>query len=216
MPATAATKLRTGVTDEHGDSVEAAEVSPELKELAQIAQRYYQHDGAGRRHALNVAKLALLIGRGLCLPREELVAIALGAVLHDIGKLAVPIPVLEKPGHLTSAEWTLVRAHPTTGEALVSPYLRHPLVRSVVRWHHERVDGRGYPDGLRGDTIPLAARIVSVADAYEAMVAARPYSRARTPLEAIAETVDCAGRQFDVRCVERLTEIVAPRRLAAA
>jgi putative nucleotidyltransferase with HDIG domain len=197
-------------------SAGAAEVPPELKELAQIAQRYYAHDCAGRRHALNVARLALLIGRGLDLAREELVAIAVGALLHDIGKLTVPAPVLEKPGGLTSDEWTLVRAHPTTGEALVSPYLRHPLVRSVVRWHHERVDGRGYPDGLRGDTIPLAARIVSVADAYEAMVASRPYAYARTPLEAVAETFDCAGRQFDARCVERLSEIVAPHSLAAA
>ncbi|MDQ3992800.1 MAG: HD domain-containing protein [Actinomycetota bacterium] len=215
MTLTAATEPGTGAK-EHEPATAAADVSSELKELAQIAQRYYAHDGTGRRHALNVAKLALMIGRGLRLPRAELVAITLGAVLHDIGKLTVPAPVLEKPGHLTSAEWTLVRAHPATGERLVSPYLRHPLVRSVVRWHHERVDGRGYPDGLRGETIPLAARIVSVADAYEAMVAARPYSRPRTPLEAVAETVDCAGRQFDVRCVERLSEIVAPRSLVAA
>jgi putative nucleotidyltransferase with HDIG domain len=213
MPVTAATKPAARAADD--TSARAAEAAPELRELAQIAQRYYRHDCAGRRHSLNVARLALLIGRGLQLARDELVAIALGAVLHDIGKLTVPAPVLEKPGGLTSAEWTLVRAHPMTGEALVSPYLRHPMVRSIVRWHHERVDGRGYPDGLRGDTIPLAARIVSVADAYEAMVAYRPYSHARTPLEAVTETLDCAGRQFDARCVERLSEIVAPRQLAA-
>ena len=188
---------------------------PELRELAQLAQRYYAHDCEGRRHAVNVARLALRIGLGLRLPRPDLLAIAVGAILHDVGKLTVPALVLEKPGDLTSAEWMLVRAHPQTGERLVAPYLRHPTVRSVVRWHHERVDGRGYPDGLRGETIPLAARVVAVADAFEAMVASRPYSRARTPREAVAETIDCAGRQFDERCVERLSEIVSPHALAA-
>jgi putative nucleotidyltransferase with HDIG domain len=213
---TAASATREARATRSGHATRLSERAPELRELGQLARRYYAHDCEGRNHALNVARLALAMGTDLQLGRADLAAIAVGAVLHDIGKLTVPAPVLEKPGDLTETEWALVRAHPTTGERLVSPYLRHPTVRSVVRWHHERVDGRGYPDGLRGETIPLAARIVAVADAYEAMVAARPYSRARTPLEAVAETVDCAGRQFDARCVERLTVVVAPQTLAAA
>ena len=182
-------------------------LTQETRELGTLARRYFAHDFEGQAHARNVAQLALRIARGFSLPREELVAIAVGATLHDIGKLTVPAAVLETPGGLTSAEWALVRTHPAHGDRLVAPHLRHPVVRSVIRWHHERVDGRGYPDGLRGAEIPLSARIVAVADAYEALVAARPYSEPRPPAEALAEIVDCAGSQFDADCVHRLVEI---------
>jgi putative nucleotidyltransferase with HDIG domain len=195
---------------------DAGTAAPDRDDLARIAHRYYAHDAAARTHVANVARLALLIGGRLQLPRAELAAVAVGAILHDIGKLSVPAPVLEKPGRLTAAEWQLVREHPTVGAHLVGSFFRHPTVCAVVRWHHERIDGRGYPDGLRGETIPLAARIVALADAYEAMVAARSYSPARTPADALAEAVACAGKQFDVRCVERLSELVGSHRLVAA
>jgi HD-GYP domain-containing protein (c-di-GMP phosphodiesterase class II) len=175
--------------------------------LGVLARRYFAHDVEGRRHALNVASLALRIARGFSLPREDLIAIAVGATVHDIGKLMVPAAVLETPGELTSDEWALVRRHPACGELLVSPHLRHPVVSSIIRWHHERVDGSGYPDGLGGAEIPLAARIVAVADAYEAIVAIRPYSVPQPPAAALAEIVDCAGSQFDRDCALRLVEI---------
>jgi HD-GYP domain-containing protein (c-di-GMP phosphodiesterase class II) len=127
----------------------------------------------------------------------------------------VPAALLESPRRLTADEWTIVRAHSAAGESLVSGFFRHPSVRAVVRWHHERIDGSGYPDGLRGESIPLVARIVAVADAYDAMVAERPYAAARTPRDAVSETFACAGRQFDAACVARLGELVAPA-LAAA
>lgn len=187
-----------------------------VAELARIAQRYYAHDRAAQAHASRVARLALLIGRRLGLAAADLAAVAVGAVLHDVGKLEVPARVLEKPGRLTTAEWLLVREHPAAGQRLVAGYFRHPVVAGIVRSHHERVDGRGYPDGLRGESIPLAARIVALADAYEAMLAARAYAPARTPADALAETVACAGTQFDVRCVERLSELVEARTLVAA
>ena len=182
-------------------------LTQETRELGALARRYFAHDFEGQAHARNVAVLTLRIARGFSLSREDLVALAVGATLHDIGKLTVPAAVLETPGGLTSAEWALVRTHPARGDLLVAPHLRHPIVRSVIRWHHERVDGRGYPDGLRGEEIPLPARIVAVADAYEALVEARPYSEPRPPAEALAEIVDCAGSQFDVDCVRRLVEI---------
>jgi HD-GYP domain-containing protein (c-di-GMP phosphodiesterase class II) len=184
--------------------------------LGQLVQRYHAHDAEGRRHATAVARLALEIGRDLQLPRSELVSLVIGALVHDIGKLAVPAPLLETPRHLTEDEWRIVRAHPAAGESLVSGHLRHPSVRAIVRSHHERMDGLGYPDGLEGDAIPLVARIVAVADAFDAMVAERPYAPAKAPAEALAEAFACAGRQFDPECVERLEAIVAPGRLAAA
>jgi HD-GYP domain-containing protein (c-di-GMP phosphodiesterase class II) len=178
--------------------------------LAELAGRYFAHDVDGRSHAEKVARLALGIGACFGLPRAELVVLAAGALLHDVGKLAVPAAVLAKPGNLTRAEWAFVRAHPLAGERLLSTHLLPVAVRSIVRWHHERVDGHGYPDGLRAGRLPRSVRIVSVADAYEAMVGARPYSPARTPTEALAQLVAHAGSQFDSACVARLTEVVGP------
>lgn len=172
-----------------------------------LTRRYFAHDFEGQTHARNVAWLAVRLGQAFSLPRQDLLAIAVGATLHDIGKLTVPAAVLETPGVLTSEEWKVVRTHPARGDLLVSPLVRHPIVRSAIRWHHERVDGRGYPDGLDGSKIPLSARIVAVADAYEALIAARPYSAPRSAADAIAEIVECAGSQFDTECVRRLVEL---------
>jgi HD-GYP domain-containing protein (c-di-GMP phosphodiesterase class II) len=176
--------------------------------LAGLAGRYFAHDVDGRPHAQRVARLAVQIGGGFGLERAELLAIAVGALLHDVGKLAVPASVLEKPGELTEQEWASVRAHPLAGEQLVSSHLLPTTVRSIVRWHHERIDGLGYPDGLCAEQIPLSARIVSVADAYEAMVGARPYSPPRTCADALGQLLAHAGDQFDPACVARLTEVV--------
>lgn len=175
--------------------------------LGALARRYFAHDLEGRKHARNVARLAVRIANAFSLPREDLLAIAVGGVVHDLGKLMVPAEVLETPGELTSEEWELVRAHPACGDLLVAPHVHHPIVRSVIRWHHERVDGSGYPDGLRGNEIPLPARIVAVADAYEAIVATRPYSVPRPPAAALAEITACAGTQFDPECASTLVEL---------
>jgi HD-GYP domain-containing protein (c-di-GMP phosphodiesterase class II) len=188
----------------------------ELGQLGLLMQRYYAHDVEGRRHATGVARISFELGRALRLPRSELVPLAMGALLHDVGKLVVPASLLESPRRLTEDEWAIVQTHSAAGESLVSGYLRHPLVRAIVRWHHERLDGQGYPDGLKGEQIPLVARIVAVADAYDAMVADRPYSPARTPQEAFEEAFACAGRQLDARCVAPLREIVRHAHRAAA
>jgi len=163
-----------------------------------------ERDASG--HACDVARLAVELASGLDLPPSDVRRIQLGAVVHDVGKLAVPRAILVKPGPLCESEWELMRLHPTAGEQFLGPVFdsRTALtdacmetVRAIVRWHHERWDGRGYPDGLRGDAIPLCARIVAVADAFQAMIERRPYRRTLSREQALAELEREAGHQFD-------------------
>jgi HD-GYP domain-containing protein (c-di-GMP phosphodiesterase class II) len=135
----------------------------------------------------------------------------LGGWLHDVGKAAVPAHVLDKPGPLDEGEWRVMRTHPAVGEAIVR---RVPALRdaaAAVRHHHERYDGRGYPDGLAGAAIPIEARIVAAADAYAAMTAERAYSAARTPEEAAAELRRSAGSHLDPAVVAALLAVLDVR-----
>jgi HD-GYP domain-containing protein (c-di-GMP phosphodiesterase class II) len=129
-----------------------------------------------------------------------------------VGKVAIPDAVLQKPGRLTEEEWELMRTHPAVGADVVShiPALR-PLV-PVIRAHHERWDGQGYPDHLKGEAIPLGARILMVVDAYVAMTVDRPYQPARAPAVALAELCRCAGSQFDPQVVMALEQILLAER----
>lgn len=156
-----------------------------------------------RGHSARVAVYALGIARQLGLDAGTLAEIQLGGELHDIGKIGVREGVLQKPGPLTEEEYLHVMEHPVLGERILGPLLRdHPIVLSIVRSHHERLDGAGLPDHLQGESIPLVARIVSVADAFDAITTGRPYMRSRPTEEAIAELRRCAGWQFDPGCVE--------------
>ena len=153
-------------------------------------------------HSGNVAALASLVARELGLSGETLDEIARAAELHDVGKVGIPDAILNKPGALSAEEWTFMHRHTILGERILhgAPALR-PVAR-LVRASHERWDGSGYPDGLRGEQIPLGARIVSVCDAYEAMTASRPYSEAMSHDAACRELVDAAGTQFDPAVVD--------------
>ena len=132
-----------------------------------------------------------------------------GCLLHDVGKIGVPERILMKPGALTADEWEIMRRHPQTGARVVRPLGMGPTVTDVVLYHHERWDGSGYPDGLTGDEIPLAARIFSVCDALEAMTAARPY-RGPLPVSVAFERVRLeAGHQFDPDVITALSDGVA-------
>jgi diguanylate cyclase (GGDEF)-like protein/PAS domain S-box-containing protein len=157
------------------------------------------------RHSQQVADLVLQLALALGLLPAEAQMIALASRLHDVGKVAVPDAVLQKPTRLTEEEWELMRTHPLVGADVVShiPALR-PLA-PVIRAHHERWDGQGYPDHLKGEAIPLGARILTVVDAYVAMTVDRPYQHACVPAAALAELRRCAGSQFDPRVVEALT-----------
>jgi diguanylate cyclase (GGDEF)-like protein len=157
----------------------------------------------------DIGELALAVGRELHLGPEALDEVARAAELHDVGKIAVPDAILDKPGPLDPVEWSFMRRHPLIGERilLAAPALR-PVAR-LVRSSHERWDGGGYPDGLRGDEIPLGARIVSVCDAFDAMTTERAYREPIPEGEAIDELRRCAGTQFDPLVVEAFCRVIA-------
>jgi hypothetical protein len=145
---------------------------------------------------------SVAVAKRLGLDHIAIEAVQLGALFHDLGKIAIADTVLQKPEQLTDNEWAEIRAHPIIGASLLAqmPELDH--IRPLILAHHERFDGRGYPNGLKGDSIPRAAQIIAVADAYEAMTTPRPYRRAVTPDAAVAELRACSGTQFDPVVVE--------------
>jgi diguanylate cyclase (GGDEF)-like protein len=157
-------------------------------------------------HSSEVAELALRVGRRFAMSAEELDELAQAAELHDIGKVAIPDEILEKPGPLNEAEWDFMRQHTVLGERILNaaPALRRIAV--VVRATHERWDGRGYPDGLEGKAIPLGARIIAACDAYGAMTSDRCYQAALEADAACAELGREAGHQFDPRVIEALLD----------
>jgi response regulator RpfG family c-di-GMP phosphodiesterase len=168
-----------------------------------LVQALEAKDRYTRGHSARVAIYAVQIGRQLGLDEATLSDMKLGGELHDIGKIGVREAVLQKPGPLTEEEYLHVMEHPVLGERILAPLLReHPLVVSIVRSHHERLDGAGLPDHLQGESIPLVARIASVADAFDAITTGRPYMRSRPTVEAVAELRRCVGWQFDAECVE--------------
>lgn len=166
-------------------------------------------DGETFGHTDRVTTLAGQLGQAMVLSPEQLQQLRWGAYLHDIGKVSVPDALLLKAGPLTPDERTVMQAHVTTGDHMLRDEIFVPReVRAVVRFHHERWDGTGYPDGLAGEAIPLLARIFSVVDVYDALVSERPYKRAWSPADAIAEIVRGAGTQFDPQIVEIFSTLV--------
>jgi two-component system, cell cycle response regulator len=157
----------------------------------------------------DTGELALAVGRELQMGPEGLDEVARAAELHDVGKIAVPDAILDKPGALDPVEWSFMRRHPLIGERilLAAPALR-PVAR-LVRSSHERWDGTGYPDGLQGDEIPLGARVVAVCDAFDAMTTERPYREPIAEADALAELRRCAGTQFDPMVVEAFCRVMA-------
>jgi putative nucleotidyltransferase with HDIG domain len=155
-------------------------------------------------HSERVGVLSVAIARALGLSPDEVEVIRLGAILHDIGKIGVPDDVLRKPTALTEEEFAIIKLHPVLGARILRsvPFLARHI--PIVELHHERPDGRGYPNGLRGDDIPLAARIVHVADAYDAITSARAYRRARPSGDALKELWRCAGTEFHAEIVAAL------------
>jgi putative two-component system response regulator len=155
-------------------------------------------------HATRVTEYALTIAEAT--GDVDPVRFRLAGDLHDVGKIGIPDNVLNKAGRLTGEEFELVRKHPVTGAHILEPLIVDPLVLGVVRWHHERWDGRGYPDGLSGEEIPLSARVLSVADTLDAMTSHRAYRRGLPWQEVVAEIRRCAGGQFDPQVVLAFNE----------
>ncbi|HEU5303205.1 MAG TPA: HD domain-containing phosphohydrolase [Gemmatimonadales bacterium] len=155
--------------------------------------------GHSSRVARYATKAAVLLG----FTGDALEHIRLGGELHDIGKIGTREDILNKPGPLTAEEFEHVKAHSPLGEKILTPFLSSsPIVLRIVRSHHERMDGSGFPDSLQGDQIPMEARIIAVVDAFDAMTTNRAYRQPRTPAEAVAELRRCAGVQFDAEVVE--------------
>lgn len=156
-------------------------------------------------HCHRVTNLALLLAQGMGLPSTVFHEIALGAALHDVGKIGIPDSILHKKGRLTAQEYRKIQEHPIIGLRMVKDFVHHyPTAMAIIRHHHERFDGLGYPDGLAGDQIPLEARLFAVVDAFDVMAHSRPYKQAHSIREARRELLKERGRQFCPRCVEAM------------
>jgi putative nucleotidyltransferase with HDIG domain len=195
-------------------SAEAEAEATYLGAVRALAAALDARDPYTAGHSERVSILAVAMGEELQLDSDTKETLRLGALLHDIGKIGVPDEVLRKSGTLSASEFEAIKTHPSAGARILRsiPFLAPHI--PMVELHHERPDGLGYPYGLRGDEIPLAARIVHVADAFDAMTSARAYRSGRMPVEAIAELRRCVGSDFDGRSVEAL--IAALPRLVAA
>jgi two-component system cell cycle response regulator len=237
VAAHAATALRErgegfDIGSSHGFVIAPGEVADPAEALRIADQRMYAQKHGGRQsagsqsrdvllralaernpdlgeHLSTVAELAVAVARKLGLSPAEVEQVRHAADLHDVGKVAIPDAILDKPGPLDEDEWAFMRRHTIIGERIVSaaPALRD--VAELVRASHERHDGQGYPDGLAGDAVPLGARIVAVCDSFDAMVADRPYRSALSYDVALAELDRCAGSQFDPRVVTAFREALA-------
>ncbi|MDQ4128256.1 MAG: HD domain-containing protein [Actinomycetota bacterium] len=159
-------------------------------------------------HLRAVSRLAALIGREMSLPREQIETLSIGGLLHDVGKIGIPDLVLHKPGRLTDEEYETIKRHPPLGVEIVSPTEELKPALPAIKYHHERFDGNGYPDGLRGEDIPLVARVVCVVDAFDSMVRERPYGYGVSREAALEEIEDNSGTQFDPRIVRALREVL--------
>jgi putative two-component system response regulator len=189
----------------HTDELENAETVLFTLALSVEAKDPYTNDHCGR-----LSRCAVALGRKLGLPQEQLKALHRGGVLHDLGKIGVPDAILLKPGPLTDVERAVIREHPAIGEKICAPLKSLRLVLPIIRHHHERWDGSGYPDGLAGEAIPLTARILQSADIYDALTTARPYKPAYSREQACAIMREEAAKGWwDLNAVEALIALVS-------
>ena len=179
----------------HRDTIAALSRSMEAKD-------YYTGG-----HTERVAEIAAALARRLGFDESDVAAIEIGALLHDIGKIGIPERVLHKPSALDDEEWEMMKRHPVISEYILQEIDLHPFVLQIARSTHERIDGAGYPDGLLGDDVPLPARIVLVADAFDALTSDRPYRRARPVRDALDEIAANVGTQFCPRVVAALDDV---------
>lgn len=164
----------------HTDELERAE-----SVLFALARSIEGKDPCTQNHCERLSDYAYRLGERLALPQDQLIALRRAGVVHDIGKVAVPDAILLKPAKLTDEEWKIMREHPVVGERICSPLKSFHLVLPIIRHHHEKLDGSGYPDGLKGEEIPLTARILQIVDVYDALTTVRPYKRALSVSEAL-------------------------------
>ena len=178
-----------------------------LKSLQMMSNAVDLKDPYTAHHSRRVADSSVMFARGLGAPEDEVERIRIGALMHDIGKIAVPGKIIRKPSKLTDDEMNLMKSHVSEGVSLIQGLEILQESTDIVRHHHENYDGSGYPDGLAGEAIPLGARIVFVADAFDALATDRPYRKGRSHADAMQVVKANAGRQFDPKVVEVLQKM---------
>jgi putative two-component system response regulator len=174
---------------EYTDELENAETV-----LFSLALSIEAKDPYTKGHCDRLSSYSEALGRRLGLTQEQCIALRRAGVVHDVGKIGVPEHVLLKNGPLNEEEWEIMKQHPITGERICSPLKSFRLVLPIIRHHHEKLDGSGYPDGLKGDKIPMTARVLQITDIYDALITDRPYRAAMTHEEAIRTMREEAGR----------------------
>jgi diguanylate cyclase (GGDEF)-like protein len=183
-------------------------VSPSRQSADVLLKLQMERDDDLGRHTQDVSELAAATGRRLGLGEQEIDRLSLAAELHDVGKAAIPDAILEKPGKLDDSEWEFMRRHTLIGESVLRAAPSLADIADLVRSSHESMDGSGYPDGLRGEEIPIGSRIIAVCDAFDAMLSDRPYRNSLSQEQAVAELRRCAGNQFDPSVVEAFAAAV--------
>ena len=177
--------------------------------IAALAAAVEAKDENTKGHNMRVAELAVSIGREMGLPNNVLRVLARAGLLHDVGKIGIPDAVLSKPGPLDDGEWAMIKRHPELGVEILSRINTLRREADVVAAHHERMDGSGYPRGLRGTEIPIEARIIAVADTYDVLISDRPYRKARTGAESVRILREESGQHLDPAVVEALLRLVS-------
>lgn len=206
-------RLARSIGDQTASALQRAEFFEQLERsyletVQSLAKAVEAKDTYTANHAENIAKMTLAVGREGGMTQDELENLRYGAILHDVGKIGIPDTVLKKAGKLEEGEWEEMRRHPAIGARILSSIPRLAGAAQIIRHHHERYDGTGYPDGLAGEAIPLGARVLTVVDSYSAIVDERVYKKARSHKEAVAELKRCAGTQFDPRVVETFLKLI--------
>jgi putative nucleotidyltransferase with HDIG domain len=180
----------------------------EIEDMMALARAVEEKDSATEGHCQRIERLGLATAERLGLCGDRLVALSYAAYLHDIGKVSISDQILNKPGPLTHDEWKEMRKHPGYGAKILAKKDFLKSASEIVLAHHERYDGTGYPSGLRGEEIPLEARILAVVDAYDAMSSTRPYRATLPPARAREEIARNAGTQFDPRAVQGFLSVL--------